>query len=145
MYFKIWQLNSLLSDFLWSSRREFFGDWLKYQLLIPWSFSFTKIQKFKKKWQAHKRFQEVLILELVQPYLDKRNDSAYDISTVGNRPISHGIRLQGKHFPKSCVKCAYKTKPNGKYKQTKTSNYRKQCECFICKNCFEKYHSYSRL
>ena len=59
------------------------------------------------------------------------------------------VHLVGKHYPESkhplrkcCVLCGYKKKDR-KYARKKTSNYCARCDKFVCKNCFELYHTKS--
>ena len=94
----------------------------------------------------------MLVHELVQPYLDNKANPNLDTSvTRGQLPSIPSVRLSGKHFPssnypvhKSCVVCAYE-KNAGKYKKTKTSNFREKCNVFVCKNCFERYHTNNHI
>ena len=58
----------------------------------------------------------------------------------------------GKHFPismypkrKTCTACGYKTDKNGKQSRKKTSNYCEKCDLYICKDCFEKFHTRSKI
>ena len=69
---------------------------------------------------------------------------------TGGRPAEmNDVRLVGKHYPESkhplrkCgVLCGYKKK-DGKYACKKTSNYCVKCDKFVCKDCFELYHTKS--
>ena len=107
---------------------------------------------FKKKRCPHKTLRQMLAHELVQPYLDSKANPDLDTSvTRGKLPSIPSIRLSGKHFPssnhpvrKSCVVCAYEKNNAGKYKKTKTSNLCEKCNVFVCKNCFEWYHTHSQ-
>ena len=58
------------------------------------------------------------------------------------------VRLRGKHFPVSqypkrgrYVKCGKEKNKSKKYKDKKTSNFCDKCSKFICKECFQIYHS----
>ena len=71
---------------------------------------------------------------------------------LGRRSISNDTRLQGKHFTEShppkrgrCGCCGYKKGINGENKDTKTSNYFGKCDKFLCKTCFEPYHTRSNV
>ena len=98
-----------------------------------------------KERQCHKKFRMELAHQLVQPLLDSYADP-FGGRPSGRNPVTSDIRLKGKHFPisrqpkRSCVVCAYEKNASGKYKQTKTVNY---CEKYVCRNCFEVYHTRS--
>ena len=66
----------------------------------------------------------------------------------GRRSISNDARLQGKHFAESCPpkhgKCrgwGCKKGINRKNKDTKTSIFFGKCDKFLCKTCYELYHT----
>jgi len=86
--------------------------------------------------------------QLVQPLLDSYADPFRGRPSRRN-PVTSDTRLKGKHFPISrqpkcsCVVCAYEKNASGKYKQTKTVNYCEKCEKYVCRNCFEVYHTRS--
>ena len=94
--------------------------------------------------------EHLLVHELVEPLLQKRSEST---SGPGRQPVSASPRLKGKHFPISrhpkrgrCTVCSHeKSNATGKEKGAKTSNYCQKCEKFICKACFEKFHTQSLL
>ena len=114
---------------------------------------FHRNPQFKRRKEAHRLYRDLLVHELMQLFLDKHTNGGYDkMQRPGRRPNDHSTRLKGKHFAvsqhptrKNCVICAYQKKPNGKYKQSKTSNYCPKCKDFACKNCFEKYHTRSSI
>ena len=107
-----------------------------------------------RKSNAHKKFRIALIHQLVQTLLDVRANNGNGGNNRG-RPslLPEASRLQAKHFAiskypderKCCVVCGYKKKANGKPSFKKTYNYCVKCERFICKSCFEKYHTKSQL
>ena len=113
---------------------------------------FSANPAFSKKRQAHKLFRIQLVHELVQPLLDKRTDPNEDQSpTPGRKSNLDDIRLKGKHFSETrhpkrgrCSVCAYKKGQNNRYKDTKTSNFCPKCQKFICKGCFEAFHTKSK-
>ena len=70
----------------------------------------------------------------------------------GRRSINSDTRLQGKHLAESCPCkcdrcgcCGYRKGINGKNKDTQTSNYFGKCDKFLCKTCFEPYHTRSNV
>jgi len=100
--------------------------------------------------QSHKKFRMELAHQLVQPMLDCYADLLKGRAS-GRTPVTPETRLKGKHFPqskqpkRSCVVCAYEKRADGKYKKTKTVNYCSKCEKYVCRNCFETYHTRSNL
>lgn len=102
---------------------------------------FEQNPDLKSKYQSHKKFRIALIHALVQSCVENRE------------PVSKhddpATRLQGKHFPtskypeakKCCTVCGYKKNKNGKQARKKTWNYCEKCNKFICKLCFETYHT----
>lgn len=115
---------------------------------------FNANPEFAKKRQAHKLFRIQLVHELVQPLLNSRDDPNIDnhSPSVGRRANLDESRLKGKHFPESrypkrrrCSVCGYTKGPDGKYKDTKTSNYCPKCQKFVCKKCFEIFHTQSKV
>ena len=42
------------------------------------------------------------------------------------------------------IVCAYEKNGTGKYKKTKLSNFCEKCNTYVCKNCFERYHTCSQ-
>lgn len=110
----------------------------------------TQNVQLQRKRQPHKKFRLALANELVQPLLDKYADPAFLRPTGAGRPhIAQASRLRGKHFGKAkpprrrCIICASEKQPNGKYKDTKTVNYCEKCQKYVCRNCFEAYHTKS--
>ena len=70
----------------------------------------------------------------------------------GRRSINSDTRLQGKHLAEShppkrgrCGCCGYKKDIKGMSKDTKTSNFFVICDKFLCKTCFEPYHTRSNV
>ena len=107
---------------------------------------------FAKRRQAHELFRIQLAQELVQPLLDTKAQvgNVVHCPVPGRRSFENDKRLQGKHFAESrhpkrgcCVCCGYKKGTNKKYKDKKTSNFYLKCDQFVCKNCFENYHTKS--
>ena len=103
------------------------------------------------KRQAHKQFRMELAHELVQPLLD-RNAESDSLRTPCGRPCnSDEVRLKGKHFAISqqprrrCVVCAYQKGESGKLQNKKTVNFCPKCNKYVCKDCFEFYHTRSTL
>ena len=101
--------------------------------------------------QIHKKFQLEIVHGLVQPLLHKKSKSEL-IVQPGRRPNIHATRLQGKHFSSSmypwrgvCRACRYKKRKNGKQTKKKTCNYCAKCEIFLCKVCFEGFHTKSKV
>jgi hypothetical protein len=97
-----------------------------------------KNPQHKKKNSVHKAFCETLAIQLTQSLLDKKADTY-------KSPLAHyktDDRLVGKHFPTKhsdrgrCTVCAFKKSVSGKRKDTKTKNFCKKCEKFICLNMF---------
>jgi len=89
--------------------------------------------------------------ELVQPLLD-RNAESDSLRTPRGRPCnSDDVRLKGKHFAISqqprrrCVVCAYQKGESGKLQNKKTVNFCPKCNKYVCKDCFEFYHTRSTL
>ena len=119
---------------------------------MEWCFTFENTQtRPKSTRQAHKKFRIALIHELVQPLLDDRSQ---DYISAGRPALSQNEnRLKGKHFAtskyphekKCCVVCGYKKNAKGKTSYKKTWNFCARCNKFICKLCFEKYHTQSNL
>ena len=72
---------------------------------------FTANPEFAKKHQSHKKFRVMLVHALVEPLLQKRNEST---SGPGRQPLCASPRLKGKHFPISrhpkrgrCTVCSH--------------------------------------
>ena len=91
---------------------------------------------------------------MVQPFLDARAnpETTYIISTPGQPADIDVLRLREKHFlismypkPKTCRACGYKTDKNGKQSRKKTSNHCEKCDLYICKDCFEKFLTRSKI
>ena len=84
----------------------------------------------------------------IEPEIEFCNDNV----PRGRRPSSINVRMKGKHFSSSrhpvrrrCCVCGYKKGASGQYKDTKTSNYCVKCDKFLCKSCFETYHTKSNF
>ena len=90
---------------------------------------------------------------MVQVYFDARADpnDMENQERIGRPANIDAFRLRGKHFAvsrhsqrKVCTSCGYKS-VNGKQSRKKTSNFCEKCNVFICKNCFERFHTKSKL
>ena len=89
------------------------------------------------------------VLRFLSKLLDCKVSGEISYYGAGRRPTEmNDVRLVGKHYPESkhplrkCVLCGYKKK-YGKYARRKTSNYCAKCDKFVCKDCFELYHTKS--
>ena len=91
---------------------------------------------------------------MVQPLLDTREnwETSNILSTPGRPADTDVLHLRGKHFPismypkpKTCTACGYKTDKNYKQPRKKTSNYCEKCDLYVCKDCFEKFDSRSKI
>jgi len=88
--------------------------------------------------------------ELVQPLLDSYADPSSG-RPFGRTPVTADVRLKGKQFAISkqprrrCVVCAYQKTASGTYRNTKTVNYCEKCEKYVCRDCFETFHTRSNL
>ena len=120
-----------------------------------------KNEIFAKKKNSHKRYREMLIHELVQPLLQKRNDDE-PVSNMG-RPahpkargnlsdIQDDVRLRGRHYAikkhprRKCTMCGYKKdKTTGKRTNKRTVNYCEKCKKYVCEKCFPAFHTKSQL
>lgn len=96
--------------------------------------------------RRHRVFRTVLIHELVQPLIDINNDNVTSQKQIN----TNETRLRGKHFRSSkhpkraaCSVCAYKRGKDGKQSRRKTSQFCKKCGKFICKYCFDSFHTKS--
>lgn len=91
--------------------------------------------------KTHREFLLKLAEQLVQPLLDL---GANPVPSAGS-----GKRLIGKHFAYKgskrgrCSVCSHKIVPGTKKrKDTKTQNFCKKCDVFLCVGvCFERYHT----
>ena len=97
------------------------------------------------KSRVYKDYRLRLVYELMQPLLDHYNSRT---SGRTKEPSSGADRLKGKHFTSSkhpicrcSAVCAHVRRANGTQWRKKTSSYCSKCEKFICKKCFEKYHT----
>lgn len=103
----------------------------------------------KEERLSHKKYRLELVHQLVQPLLDSYADPSVG-GTSGRTPVS-SVRLKGKHFAtsklprKRCSVCAYKKTAGGKYRQTKTVNFCEKCQKYVCRVCFEDFHTRSSL
>jgi len=109
---------------------------------------FKKHPEFQQKYQSHKKFREMLVHDLVQPLLDKISSGEIVYGKRKPNDIAAN-RLTGKHFSvskfperKACHNCGHSKSKNG-YKGKKTNMYCPKCDKFICKACFEPYHTLS--
>ena len=109
---------------------------------------------FASNNRKHKYFRHLLIHEMVQPLLYTRAipETTNMLSTPGRRADIDVLRLRGKHFPismypkqKTCTACGCKTDKKGKQSRKKTSNYYEKCDLYICKDCFEKFYTSSKI
>jgi hypothetical protein len=98
---------------------------------------------------SHKKFRLELAHQLVQPLLDMYADPNVGRAS-GRKPVDSDTSLKGKHFAismqprRSCVVCAYEKTSASKYKKTKTVNYCPKCEKYVCRHCFEAFHTRSK-
>lgn len=112
---------------------------------------YYKSSDFQKKKDIHKKFQEILAHELVQPLLGMQSEGDDVLPGPGRNSISHEIQLKGKYFPtrvekrNRCSLSRYKRNCNEKYKDTKTYNFYKKCNKYVCKDCFERFHTQSSI
>ena len=95
----------------------------------------------------YSQVNDCLLRELVQPLLDYCNSQT---SSRTKRPSSGADSLKGKCFQLSkhlicrcCAVCVYVQRADSTQSRNKTSSYCSKCEEFICKKCFEKYHTKS--
>ena len=110
---------------------------------------------FASNNHKHKYFRHLLIHEMVQPLLDTRANlkTTNMLSTPGRPADIDVLRLRGNDFlismypkRKTCTACEYKkTDKNGKQSWKKTSNYCEKYDLYICKDCFEKFHTCSKI
>lgn len=118
----------------------------------------AKFPKFASKRSSHKRFREILLHELVQPFLDKCEDDrlagryAIKDDPLARRGTTPQARLQGKHYSsihadrRKCTVCAYKINPNtGKRFDKKTKTFCAKCDKHMCQRCFSHFHTSSNL
>ena len=82
---------------------------------------------------------------MVQPHLDEKANPVPAVNPYENRLI-------GKHFAeskypqgKTCTSCGYKKDAKGRQSRKKTYNFCRKCDRFICKDCFQQYHTKSKL
>ena len=96
---------------------------------------------FQKKKNSHKKFREILTHKLEQPLLGKQVHEDYVLPGPGRNSVSHETRLKGKHFltrvekRSRCTVCGYK----------RNRNFCKKCNKFVCKHCFERFHTQSNI
>jgi len=117
-----------------------------------------KYPELGKKKNAHKKFREMLVHELVQPYLDERSNKdieqrgrpCQNPAVVSKVDVDHATRLAGKHFSSTkfprrrCCMCGYQKNPRtGKRSDKKTNNFCEKCQKYICENCFANFHTKS--
>ena len=98
---------------------------------------------------SQKAFRVKLAEELVQPLLNLRasTDCPDYLNVHRGKSATSETRLKGKHFPSKsqqrgrCV-CSRQQSSTGRRKDTKTQNYCKKCNAFLCfGSCFEVYHT----
>ena len=111
---------------------------------------FSVRTEFGSKKNAHKKFREAFVHEIVQPLLDQRANPAMDLPRPSRRASLGAKRLKEKHFSEGaevtrCFVCSYQKKENGKYKDTKATSYCRKCKEYICLKCFESYHTKSKV
>ena len=121
---------------------------------------FEKNPEFGRKRNSHKRYQEMLIHELVQPLLHKRNDDEPPTDMgCWSQPkkrsrinVQDDIRLRGRHYAtkkhprRKCTMCGYKkNKLMGERTNKCTLNYCEKCQKYICEDCFQVLHTQSWL
>ena len=91
---------------------------------------------------------------MVQPLLDTREnpETSNILSTPGRPADTDVLHLRGIHFaismypkPKTCTAFGYKTDKSYKQPRKKTSNYCEKCDLYVCKDCFEKFDSRSKI
>lgn len=116
---------------------------LSYYAISKNSINWWKNSEFGRKRNSHKRYREMLIHELVQSLLYKRNDD--EPPTNMGRPsepkkrsrinVQDDIRLRGRHYatkkhPKrKCTMCGCKkNKATGKRTNKHTLNYYEKCQ-----------------
>ena len=135
-------MEESLFSYFWNLHYQFHGDLF---------FKFLNNSDFQKKKQSHKLFKETLAYELVQPRSDKRAEGDVSLGS-GHLSVVDDRRLKEKYFAESrhpkrgrCVKCSNEKNAKGFHKDTKTQNFCKKCDAFICKTCFEAYHTLSKI
>ena len=121
---------------------------------------FEKNPEFGRKRNSHKRYQEMLIHELVQPLLHKWNDDEPPTDMgCWSQPkkrsrinVQDDIRLRGRHYAtkkhprRKCTMCGYKkNKLMGERTNKCTLNYCEKCQKYICEDCFQVLHTQSWL
>ena len=120
---------------------------------------FEKNPEFAKKRNNHKLFREVLVHQLVQPFLDLQSEREVQVrgrpsvvKTKRKIEVDDDVRLSGKHYAskkyprRKCCCCAYKiNKHTGKRTHKRTNNFCETCEKYICPSCFKNFHSKSQL
>ena len=98
----------------------------------------------------------MLIHELVQPLLHKRNDDEPPTDMgCWSQPkkrsrinVQDDIRLRGRHYAtkkhprRKCTMCGYKkNKLMGERTNKCTLNYCEKCQKYICEDCFQVLHT----
>lgn len=121
---------------------------------------FKKNPQLQKKKNASKKFREMLVYEMVQPFLYEQADNltqpagrpSLEPKTKSKVDVLDSTRLTGKHYAskrnprRKCCVCAYKRDPNtGKRSNKRTVNYCAKCEKYVCERCFKDFHSKSKI
>ena len=117
-----------------------------------------KNPEFGEKRNSHKLYREVLVHQLVQPYLEMKNETAFE---ARGRQAMHekrrkidvpdDIRLLGKHYAskkyprRKCCFCAYRLNSSRKRQNTRTNNYCEKCGKYVCHACFKNFHTQSKV
>jgi len=117
-----------------------------------------KNPEFAKKRNSHTIYREILVHQLVQPYLEEKNMNS--IESKGRKQSQSGkhkidvpdnVFLCGKHYAtkryprRRCCCCAYQRNACGKRQNTRTNNFYETCGKYICHACFKNFHSKSKL
>ena len=99
---------------------------------------------------SQKAFRVKLAEELVQPLLNLRasTDCPDYLNVHRGKSATSETHLKGKHFPSKsqqrgrCCVCSRQQSSTGRRKDTKTQNYCKKCNAFLCfGSCFEVYRT----
>ena len=111
-----------------------------------------------KRRNSHKLYCEILVYQVVEPYLQKKSEDAIEPRAgkqmqSGNRKIDvpDDVRFLGKHYATKkhprikCCCCAYKLNAQRKRQNTRTSNFCEKCGKYVCQSCFKNFHTQSKL
>ena len=89
---------------------------------------------------------------MIQPLLNARaNPEVANILSTPGRPTDIDVvRLRGKHvlisiYPKrkTCTACGYKA--DKKWQTIKKKHKCEKCDLYVCKDCFEKFDTRSKI